>query len=228
MSGYGQFCPVAKAAEVLAERWTPLVVRELLAGSHRFSDLQRGVPLMSRALLSKRLKELERAGVVEKRDVPGRQHQEYFLTPAGRELRPLIEGLGAWGQRWILFDLEDEDLDPSLLFWDIRRSIEAERLPDHRVVVRFDLRDVRGSRKRWWLVADADETDVCMTDPGFEVQLRVETTLRDLTRYWIGHLDWRGLLAAGTELDGASWAARDLPHWIGQGSFAAVPRPERA
>jgi DNA-binding HxlR family transcriptional regulator len=228
MSGYGQFCPVAKASEVLAERWTPLVLRELLCGSHRFSDLCRGVPLMSRSLLAKRLKELERAGVVERRRVSGREAAEYYLTPAGEELRPLIDGLGAWGQRWILFDIDEKDLDPSLLMWDIRRSLKPEALPENRVVIRFEFADVQGPRRRWWLLAGGDDCDICMTDPGFDVDLFVTVSLRNLTRYWLGQSGWRELLAGGLEMQGPRWAQRSLPQWLGQSGFAGVERPVRA
>ena len=227
MGGYGQFCPVAKASEVLAERWTPLVLRELLCGSHRFSDLCRGVPLMSRSLLAKRLKELERAGVVERRRVPGRDVAEYYLTPSGEELRPVIEGLGVWGQRWILSDVEEEDLDPSLLMWDIRRSLKRETLPESRAVVRFEFVDIEGPRRRWWLLAGGDQGDLCMTDPGFEVDLFVAVGLRNLTRYWLGQLDWRALLSTGLDMKGPRWLQRSLPQWLGQSGFAAVERPVR-
>jgi len=225
MTRYGQFCPVAKASEVLAERWTPLVLRELLCGSHRFSDLCRGVPLMSRSLLAKRLKELERAGVVDRRRAPGRDTAEYYLTPAGEELRPWIEGLGVWGQRWILFDVDENDLDPSLLMWDIRRGLASDALPDRRTVVRIDFVDVRGPRRRWWLIVGDGSTDLCMTDPGFDVDLSVQATLRSLTRYWLGQLEWRALLAGGLELSGPRWAQRAFPRWLGRSAFAEVPRP---
>lgn len=229
MSGYGQFCPVAKASEILAERWTPLVLRELLCGSHRFSDLCRGVPLMSRSLLAKRLKELERAGVVERRRVPGREAAEYYLSPAGEELRPIIEGLGRWGQRWILFDLDERDLDPSLLMWDIRRGLRREALPERRAVVRFDFADVEGPRRRWWLLAggEGDAADLCMTDPGFETDLAVTVALRNLTRYWLGQIEWRELVAAGLEMKGERWLQRAFRDWLGQSSFANVERPRR-
>lgn len=223
MAGYGQFCPVAKASEILAERWTPLVLRELLTGSHRFNELCRGVPLMSRSLLAKRLKELERAGIVERRKVSGQKTEEYHLSPAGEELRPIIEGLGIWGQRWIVRDVEEQDLDPSLLMWDIRRSLVRDALPPDRVVLRFDFTDVAGARRRWWLLAGGEDADICMTDPGFEVGLVVSTTLRGLTGYWIGRRSWRELVASGElKLEGPRWLQRSLPAWLGRSAFAAV------
>lgn len=230
MTSYGQFCPVAKASEILAERWTPLVLRELLCGSHRFGDLCRGVPLMSRSLLAKRLKELERAGVVERRRVPGRDAAEYYLSAAGEELRPVIEGLGTWGQRWILFDLDERDLDPSLLMWDIRRGLRREAFPERRAVVRFEFAEVEGPRRRWWLLAGGagragEGADLCMTDPGFEVDLAVTVGLRNLTRYWLGQIDWRQLVASGLEMKGERWLQRALRDWLGQSAFAHVERP---
>lgn len=227
MKGYGQFCPVAKTSEILAERWMPLVLRELLSGQHRFNDIQRGVPLMSRSLLAKRLRELERAGIVEKRRTGARNAPKYFLTPAGEELRPIIDRMGVWGQRWLLLDVDEEDLDPSLLMWDVRRNLVQDRVPDRRVVVRFDFEDVVGKMARWWLIVQPAEATICMTDPGFEVDLRVAVTQRALTRYWLGQIDWRQLLASGMELDGPRWIAQGLPDWLGRGHFADAPRPPR-
>lgn len=229
MKGYGQFCPVAKASEIFAERWTPLVLRELLCGSSRFNDILRGVPLMSRSLLAKRLKELERAGVVERRTPSRRLSPEYFLTESGRELLPIIQGLGAWGQRWIQSDLDDVDLDPSLLMWDIRRNLRPDLLPADEVVVRFDFSDVSGSRRCWWLLASRDEADICMTDPGFVVDLEVTVPLRDLTRYWLGRVEWVQLVRGrGVLLAGPRELQRSLPRWLGRSGFADVPRPTRA
>lgn len=223
MKGYGQFCPVAKASEILAERWTPLVLRELLCGSTRFNDIQRGVPLMSRSLLAKRLRELGRAGIVERRAAPGRQGHEYLLTAAGRELLPIIEGLGVWGQRWIVADLEQADLDPSLLMWDIRRNVDRDQLPGRNVVVRFEFTDVAGPRRFWWLLASPESADICVTDPGFEIDLRFSVTLRDLTRFWLGRIGWSELLR-GPEiaLDGPRGLQRSLPQWLGRSTFAGV------
>lgn len=228
MKGYGQFCPVAKASEILAERWTPLVLRELLAGSHRFNDLHRGVPLMSRSLLSKRLSELERAGVVEKRSPGSRRSHEYHLTPAGEELRPVIESLGTWGQRWAVAELSEDDLDPALLMWDVHRNMPGDEMPEHRAVVRFELVDVDGPQRRWWLMAQPEGGDVCMTDPGFEVDLHVRVSLRVLTRYWLGHSAWRDVLASDDcELTGPRWAQRALPRWMGRSPLSTLGEPVR-
>lgn len=223
MTHYGQFCPVAKACEAVAERWTPLLIRELLDGSHRFNEIARGVPLMSRSLLAKRLKELERAGIVERRKLRGQKVEEYHLTPAGEELRPIIEGLGVWGQRWVVREVEEEDLDPSLLMWDIRRNLVPAALPDRRFVARFEFTDVRGPRRRWWLIAGAGEADICMTDPGFEVDLQVRVALHALTNYWVGRAEWRDLRrTGGLEIEGPNWLERSLPDWLGRSALAGV------
>ena len=228
MRGYGQFCPVAKASEVVAERWTPLVLRELLCGSQRFNDLHRGVPLMSRTLLTRRLRELEDAGVIERRATsPGAW--EYHLTPAGEELRPIIEQLGAWGHRWVRRDVEGNDLDPSLLMWDVRRRIDRSALPDRRVVVRFDLRGVpraHSAQRTWWLVLEPGEVDLCLKDPGFPVDVTVDADLTALTRVWMGRL---ALAEAGrsghVRTEGPRALVRAFPDWLGLSTFATVPMP---
>ncbi|GAB2874405.1 winged helix-turn-helix transcriptional regulator [Nocardioides pacificus] len=221
MSSYGQFCPVAKAMELLDERWTLLVVRELLAGSTHFNDLRRGNPKMSPALLSKRLRTLERAGVVRRELLHGRS--SYLLTPAGEELRPVVEGLGAWGVRWI-GRLGDEDLDPHLLMWDIRRTMSLEAWPRGRTVITFTFDDVASSASRWWLCVSGDDADVCDADPGFETSARITTSLRTLTEIWRGDRSWDRALRAG-EVEVAGPRAREVPRWVGQARLAAVPRP---
>lgn len=184
--GYGQFCPVAKAAEIVAERWTPLVLRELIAGSTRFNDLRRGVPLMSSALLSQRLKELESAGVIERRTGEGKI-TEYHLSQAGLELRPIIEALGFWGARWTRSRLTAADYDASLLMWDIRRNIDAARFTAApRTVVEFNLRGAEQACRRWWLVVENGEIDLCLKDPGYEIDVRVAADVRTLTEVWMG------------------------------------------
>lgn len=222
MSRYRQFCPVAKATELLDERWTLLVVRELLMGSRHFNDLRRGVPRMSPALLSKRLHTLIRAGIVERRDHGGRI--SYELTPAGAELRPVVEALGQWGIRWIP-QLGDDDLDPQLLLWDIHRNLDLAAMPDGRTVIGFQFIDVPGKAARWWLVVDSDGIDVCDTDPGHHLTLTIVSPLPVLVGLWRGDLDWPAAARAGLRLDGPAWARRALPRWLRLSTFAATPRP---
>ncbi|WP_072315123.1 winged helix-turn-helix transcriptional regulator [Agrococcus sp. Marseille-P2731] len=223
MSGYGQFCPVAKAMELLDERWTLLVVRELLAGSTRFNDLRRGVPHMSPALLSKRLQRLERAGLVRK-SVDG-SHTAYRLSPSGVELRPIVEALAGWGVRWI-GDLGQADLDPHLLLWDVRRTVDVERWPRSRTVVALRFSDVETGAARWWLVCHDGETDLCDFDPGFEVTATVTSSLVALTRVWRGGRSWAGALRSGEGgIDGDADAVGRGPAGIGQAGWAGVPRP---
>jgi DNA-binding HxlR family transcriptional regulator len=223
MSGYGQFCPVAKAMELLDERWTLLVVRELLLGSTHFNDLRRGVPKMSPALLSKRLKALTRAGVVERTEIDGRT--SYSLTACGQELATVVEALGTWGVRWI-GELGDEDLDPHLLMWDIRRGIPVDRWPMGRTTLAFRLDGVDVRASRWWLVVADGRVDVCDFDPGYEVTASVRTSLRTLTQIWRGDRSWqRALLDGGVAVSGPADVRREVPSWIGQSSLAAAPRP---
>lgn len=223
MSGYNQFCPMAKAMELLDERWTLLVVRELLLGSTHFNDLRRGVPKMSPALLSKRLKSLVRAGVVERTETDGRA--TYSLTPCGKELAGVVEALTMWGMRWI-GDLGDADLDPHLLFWDIRRTIPIGNWPRSRTTLQFSLGGVAAKASRWWLVVANGEAEVCDFDPGYEVTGTVETSLAVLTRIWRGDLRWSDAMRDGSvALSGPTDVRRAIPTWIGQGRAASVPRP---
>ena len=216
MRSYGQFCPVAKAAEILAERWTLLVVRELLAGSHRFNEPRRGVPLMSPTLLTKRLAELERAGIVEHRPLEVGRGSWYRLTPAGEELRPVVQLLGAWGDRWINHRIGPDDLDPALLKWDVRRRLDTAELPAREAVLRFSFRDARSGRRSWWLVVDGDEVDLCLTDHGRDVDLTVWANTKTMTHIWVGRLAIEDALASGeVTLDGSGDFARSFPRWIG-------------
>jgi DNA-binding HxlR family transcriptional regulator len=227
MRGYGQFCPVAKAAEVFAERWTPLVVRELLVGSAHFNDLHRGVPLMSRTLLSLRLKQLEETGVVERK--LGVRGPEYSLTEAGREFAPLVQMLGEWGQRWYRTTYDKNELDVQLLMWDLHRAVKPEAFPPGQVSVQFDFRDQPASKRRWWLTSDGAETDLCPTDPGFEVNLVVSTDVRTLTQVMLGDLTVKGALAAGKiELDGSRAFRQCFEKWLGLSRFADIKRAKRA
>ena len=221
--GYGQFCPVAQAAEVLAERWTPLVIRELCCGSTRFNDLQRGVPRMSPSLLSRRLRELEHAGIVEITPADGGRGSEYRLTPAGQALFPVIEEMGNWAVEWLRHQLTaDRNLDPDMLMWDVRRrAMQFGELPAGRHVIKFELTGVPVNRRFYWLVLDGAETDLCFRDPGFEVDLHVGANLRLLTRIWLGEVSIAQATADGRlSLDGSNRAVRAFRKWFALSHFA--------
>lgn len=226
---YHQFCPVAKAMELLDERWTMLVIRELVTGSSRFNELRRGVPRMSPTLLSRRLSQLVRAGVVA-RSTEGNEGKEvrYTLTPAGEELAPIVKMLGAWGVRWV-GELGDEDLDPKLLLWDMHRNVDHSAVPTGRTVVQFRFSDVPTKLRDWWLVITSDDADVCDADPGFDVGVSVSGPLRVMTQIWRGDLTWSDALRSGDlEISGPSTLRSALPQWFSLSVFARVPRPRTA
>ena len=217
---YGQFCPVAMASEVLTERWTPLVVRELLCGSTRFNDLRRGVPLMSPALLSKRLKTLERVGVVEHRTA------STCLTPAGEELRTVIESMGVWGQRWARGDVEAKRFDASLLMWDIHRNVDVEALPAQRVVVHFHLQGSATARATSGWCWTRPAVDLCLTDPGHDIDVEVAGHVETMVDYWMGRVDLMGAVQAGDlVVAGPRPLVAGLPTWFTRSLFARVPLP---
>jgi DNA-binding HxlR family transcriptional regulator len=216
MRSYGQFCPVAKAAEILAERWTLLVVRELLAGSHRFNELRHGVPLMSATLLTKRLGELERAGIVERRPLEVGRGSWYGLTPAGEELHPIVQLLGAWGDRWVNHRIGPDDLDPALLMWDVRRRLDTTELPAGEAVLCFHFRDAPSGKRWWWLVVDGEDVDLCLTDPGRDVDLTVRASVRTMIQIWVGRLALEEALGSGeVAVDGSAELARSFARWLG-------------
>lgn len=225
MKTYGQFCPVAKAAELLDERWTLLVLRELFAGSTHFNELRRGVPRMSPSLLSKRLKALVRAGVLDRFE--DGDTVVYRLTPAGEELKPLIEALGAWGVRWI-GELGDADYDPHLLLWDMHRRVDVQALPPGRTVIHFRFASLPADTRDWWLVlAPEGVVDVCDFDPGFGDDLVMESDLPTLVHVWRGDIDWSEALRSGAvRLQGPASLRRALPRWFQLSVFAAVARPQ--
>lgn len=221
VDGYGQFCPVAMASEVICARWTPLILRELLCGTTRFNDLRRGVPRMSPTLLSKRLKELEQAGVIETRPTGQQGIVEYHLTQAGQELRPIVMSLGIWGQRWVETQLSLKNLDPSLLMWDMRRSLDLTPMPPHRCTIQFHYPELSDIRQNYWLVIDGRVVDLCLSDPGYEVDLFVECSLRTMTTVWMGLTNVQSELDAGRlELSGDKTLARSMQQWLGLSPFA--------
>lgn len=219
--GYKQFCPVAMAAELLCTRWTMVLLRELVAGSTRFNDLRRGVPKMSPSLLSRRLKELEAAGVVERMALKSEKGVfEYRMTAAGMALGPVVEAMGCWGHKWIEARLALRNLDPALLMWDMRRNLNPAPLPERRTVIQFLYPELPAAKRSWWLVVEAQgEVDLCWSDPGFDVDLYVSTDLRTMTAIWMGHTtvekERRKL-----SLTGARDVAGKMQAWLGLSPFA--------
>jgi DNA-binding HxlR family transcriptional regulator len=218
---YGQFCPIAQAAEVLTERWTLLVVRELLMGSTRFNELQRGVPRMSSSLLSKRLRELERAGVIVRRPLKGERGHAYELTPAGEALGPLVVSLGTWSREHLKREITAEEADPALLMWDVRRSLRLDRLPEDRIVTFFRYRDAEDDRRAWWLVAEPSGADLCFTDPGHSIDLQVDAEARAMAEVWVGKTDLGAAMRAKRiKVNGPEHLVRSMPDWLGLSTFA--------
>ena len=226
-AGHGQFCPVAMASEMLCTPWTLLVLREMLVGLTRFNDIRRGVPRMSPSPLSKRLKELEQAGVIVQRPAPVGA-QEYRLTPAGEDLRPLILGLGFWGQKWVNSELSLRNLDPSLLMWDMRRNLNPASLLPGRSTIQFRYRDLAASRRDWWLIVEHGGVDLCAIDPGHEIDILVTASLRSMTAVWMGLAELKREVAAGrVVIEGDPAIARRMQGWLGLSVFAGGTRHSR-
>ena len=223
MKSYGQFCPVAKASELFCERWTPLIVRDLAAGASRFSELQRGVPLMSPTLLSRRLKQLESEGIVERRRPQGAKSWSYHLTTAGREFVPLVEALGVWGQRWSRRELAEGEVDLGLLLWTLERSVKADAFGARRSVVRLNFTDQPAGKKCWWLVNNDGRCELCLEDPGFETTLYLACRLLDMIRIVRGDLTLRKALSSDRlEAIGSAQAMKRLPAWLNLSALARV------
>lgn len=225
-SDYGQFCPVAKASEIFATRWTPLVVRELLFGSHAFNDIHRGVPLMSRALLVERLRRLEEQGIVEKRTRPDGSSHEYWLTPAGESAREIVRALGHWGLAHTRNRITADDLDPALMMWTMRQRTDLAALPDHRVVIRFEFSGVPANRTRlriMWLVLGRSGVDVCAKDPGFPVDITLRGDVVVFVRIYLGQTTWDEVMGKALAIEGDARLAQRIPEWI---ALHKVPRPQ--
>jgi DNA-binding HxlR family transcriptional regulator len=223
ITGYGQYCPIAKGAEVFAERWTPLIVRNLYLGCRSYNEILDGVPKMSRSLLSQRLRSLERAGVIASTPIPARRGRHYDLTPAGRELADVCLALGTWGARWL--ELGPRDFDPAIVLWAWVKDLRVSRLPTRRVVVRFHITD--RPKERYWLMVDHRRPELCIRDPGFDEDLVITTTAETLTRVHMG----LSIEEAGREgswrMDGSRDLVRGFPTWGGISRFAGI-RPARA
>lgn len=228
MSQYGQFCPVAKATELLGERWTLLILRELLLGTHRYSDFQRGLSRISPTLLTKRLKQLESAGIIIRKTPAGKKGAEYFLTPAGKELSPVIEHMAVWGMRWARGQLDDDELDVEFLMWDIQRRIDFEQLPDGETVLCFIFDDL-SQHRNWWLVANDGDIDICTENPGKDVDLYITSTLRLLVEIWEGDIEIK--TAQREELlktQGDRQLTKTIASWMGINPYSDIKRGDPA
>jgi DNA-binding HxlR family transcriptional regulator len=223
MKSYGQFCPLALASEIVGERWTLLVLRELMVGARRFNDIHRGVPRMSPSLLSRRLKTLERAGIIERRQDGGRT--EYAPSEAGAELMPAIESLAVWGKRWLPATLSQDNADPDLVMWDMHRRIDFERMPAGRTVICFEFTDQPQAKRLRWIVRDGDGVELCIIDPGFDPDVYVTTDSRTITWVWFGDVAIAQALADGRiDLHGPRDLCEAFPSWLGLSLLAGVPR----
>ncbi len=183
MDEYRQYCPVAKAHEILGDRWTMLIVRELVGGRDSFNDIARGLPGIPRSLLTDRLRRLENKGVLSRTEDKPRRRR-YELTAAGRDLKAVVDALGSWGAHWAFGPPAEAELDPGLLLWRMRHRLDTAALPARRVVVQFDFRI--GPKGLFWFVIEDGQASVCVTDPGFDINLTVSADLSTFYQVWLG------------------------------------------
>ena len=224
MAGYGQFCPVAKATEIVGEKWTLLVLRELLLGTTRFNDFQRAMSRMSPTLLAKRLRHLEEVGIIIRKKLSGQRGYDYRLTAAGKELAPLIEILAVWGMRWARSQLTDDELDVEFLMQEIQRRLQTEYLPDGQTVICIVF-DELTKHKTWWLLVDDDVVDLCTEDPGKDVDLYISSSVRTVVNVWEGDLEIRAALRNGSiKAHGLQHLVRTMPDWFGVCLYKDVVR----
>lgn len=227
---YGQFCPIAKATEILGEKWTILIVRELLMGGRRFNELQRGLGLISPALLTQRLKSLEEQGMVVKRKISGQKGFEYYPTAACEALLPVLVTLGEWGICWAKHNLLEDDYDVDFLMYYLERSIDPAALPGAETIIRFEFKDLTG-QKNWWIVAQNDRVELCIKDPGRDVDVFINSTVKTLTDVWMGDRSWRDAIKAEElYLQGPPDLTRNVNAWLKPSIFVDSPRtaPEPA
>ncbi|NPU91696.1 MAG: transcriptional regulator [Gammaproteobacteria bacterium] len=224
---YGQFCPISKAAELLGDRWTLLIVRELLMGGTRFNTLQRGLSTISPTMLTKRLGELCDSGIVFRKKIPGQKGYEYFLTESGRELTPIIESIGMWGMRWARDNLPETDLDVELLMLYLERSIDVAHLIGNETVIRFQFTDLNALRD-WWIIVRDAQVDTCVQDPGKDVDVYFTTDLRTMIQAWMGDISYQTAIEENRlKVVGPTTLTRNIARWIRPTVFDGIPSAER-
>jgi DNA-binding HxlR family transcriptional regulator len=217
---YGQFCPIAKATEVLGEKWTILIVREILMGGTRFSSLQRGLSLISPTMLSKRLDSLEAHGLIIKKKIPNQKGYEYFPTSSCEELLPIIKTLGDWGMRWARANLPDKDCDVELLMLYLKRSINPKKLPGRESTIRFKFTDLE-EHASWWIVVEGDEVDICNTDPGKDVDVYFSCNVKTMVQIWMGDTNYRKSIADDSlKVVGPKALTKNIEAWMEVSIFA--------
>lgn len=220
---YGQFCPIAKASEIIGEKWTVLIIRELLMGATRFNELQRGLSLISPTLLSKRLDSLIGHGLVMKKKIPGQKGYEYFATESCKELLPVIHSLGEWGMRWARSNLSEDDYDVELLMLYLKRSVRPDKLPGNESVMRFKFTDIK-EYPDWWMLVEGDEIDVCTKDPGRDVDVYFTSTIRTLIDIWMGANSYKKAIRSGElKLVGDKALTNNVSSWLMNSTFSSLP-----
>lgn len=228
MYKYGQYCPIAKAVEILGDRWTLLIVRDMLCGARHFNELERGLPGISRGLLAGRLRRLERMGLLEKiKEKNNRQRTSYHLTEAGQQIQPIMDSLLTWGTRWAFGEPEDEELDPVLLMWWMRGRMQVDELPQPRVLLQFDF--TGASADRFWLILTKEDVSICLTEPGFDLDVLVTADLATFYQIWLGRVSYFDALSTNLiQVDAIPSLAKALPTWFAYSLTAPAVRTAMA
>lgn len=221
MEKYCQFCPVAKAAEILCEKWVILVLRELMMGSTRFGQLRSGLPKISPSILSRRLKTLEEQSIIRRTKKTGSNGYDYHLTDSGEELRPIVLGFGMWGHKWAKNKLNNDDLDAGFLLWDMRRRLNSDFFQHERVVIHIEFSDQNSRDRYWWIVIENNEIDLCFEDTGHEPDIVIMTTLAVMTNIWLGYENLEKMRSNGKiKVLGSNKYTKNISQWIGKSTFA--------
>ena len=224
---FGQFCPIAKATEILGEKWTILIIRELLMGGSRFNELQQGLGLISPTILSRRLDSLVASGLVMKKKLPGQRRYQYLPTKSCKELLPVITALGDWGTRWAIANIDDKDYDVELLMLYLKRSIVPENLVGEETIIHFHFTDITCHRD-WWLIVRRDHVDLCVDNPGKDVDVWFTSSVKTLANIWMGQETYRHAVKSGVlKLVGNRLLTRDVAAWMNNSMFAGLPAASR-